>query len=287
MNSIKSIKPILWAYDSEYIPCLDTGRLVYELSPETPDDEVLRVMYAEAGATEHNPRPMLKSVFMRVVSIAVVSRKVERTPDGWQTKVRLFSVPEDEDYDERKMLHRFMTRLGEAKPQLVGFASHVFDLPVLYQRCIIHGIPIPKFCERPDKPWDAMADYFSPLNDWNVDLLSVVGGGGWGTVRPKLDQFARACRIPAKIGGVAGDQVADMWATGRRREIVNYNETDSLTTYLVWVQAAVTNGLLSPEQALSEQKLIVSLLEAECDSKPHLKLFLDTWASMAQATFTE
>ncbi|MEO6391297.1 MAG: 3'-5' exonuclease [Pyrinomonadaceae bacterium] len=276
MNNIRNIWKNVWIFDAEWVPCLDTGRRVLGLGADVPDDEVLKAMYAAAGATEANRTPMLKGVMTRVVSIAAVLRSIG--PNG-EVKQRLFSIPEDDDFDEAKILRRFLSAVGDQQPQLVGFASHGFDLPTLYQRSIVHGIPLSKFCWRPEKPWDPQPDYFSKVNEGNIDLMEVVGGF-FGNAKPKLEQIAKACAIPAKVGG-DGASVAQMWTDGRRREIVNYNECDALTTYLLWLQCVLVNGLLSPEEVAAEQTVVASWLVEECKTKPHLQLFLDAWADLA------
>lgn len=273
---IKNIKPEIWFIDIEYVPCLTTGRRVYNLPAETTDEEVLKTMYAEAGATEENPQPMLKSVMYRIVSIAALVRKL-----NGELNLRLFSRPADDDFDEAKIIQGFLEGIGNRKPQIVGFATTSFDLPTIFQRAVINGISAPNFCERPNKPWDNEPDYFSDRNDWNVDLLRVLST--YGKATPKLAEIAQACGIPAKVGG-DGAQVAEMWFTGKRREIVNYNECDVLTTYLLWLQIVRTCGLLDAEDVHAEETLLLNLLTSGKDEKPHLGEFLEKWNSLKAIT---
>lgn len=84
---------------------------------------------------DKNPRPFLKYMFSRVVSIAFLSRKsVYR--DGERTiEFSLNSLPklpiETDDVDEAAIIERFLYIVGERKPQLVGFNSSESDLQVL------------------------------------------------------------------------------------------------------------------------------------------------------------
>lgn len=293
---IKAIKAETWFIDTEYVPCIQTGRRVYGLDSSITDNEVLQIMYEQAGATADNPTPMLKSIMYRIVSFAAVVRKVKVQPDPTpqpppdrynqpreprvvkgDVELHLVSRPTDDNFDEKITIEEFFRWIAERKAQIVGFASSTFDIPTLFQRAVVLGIEIPEFCERPEKPWDPQPDYFSDKNAYHVDLMRVLGSYGKGT--PKLAEIARACGIPAKVGGEGAD-VARMWFDGRRRDIVNYNECDALTTYLTWLHTARTCGLLSGEDVEAEGLLLLELLEREKEAKPHLQEFLNIWTDL-------
>jgi hypothetical protein len=142
---------------------------------------------------------------------------------------------------------------------------------------VINKIDARHFCERPLKPWDNEPDYFSDRNDWNVDLMRVLGG--YGKALPKLSEMALACGIPAKIGG-DGAEVAQMWLDGRCREIVDYNECDVLTTYLLWLGTVHTCGLLDDDQVRQEEERLDQLLEDGKAAKPHLAEFQKRWHAL-------
>lgn len=277
---IKTAKSEIWFFDIETAPCIDTGRKVYDLSPLDisclTDADVLEVMYENAGATDKDPQPMLKSVFQRVVAISAVVRKFDRATGA--VELSIHSLPTGEisenvdEFDERRMIERFLMQLGARKPQIVGYNHSGFDIPTLFQRAIVHGIDITNFCVRPEKPWDPVPDYFNDKNDWNVDLKNVIGS--WGKAAPKLTEIARACGIPAKIGG-EGSEVADMWFAGKRREIVNYCEGDVLTTYLLWLRTARASGLINSQTLFDEDVIFRQMLEDGRAEKPHLGEFLD------------
>ena len=59
-----------WAFDCEWAPDLTAGRRLYHLGTDVPDDEVLRVMWEQGGATEENPQPFLKTVLNGCVAWA-------------------------------------------------------------------------------------------------------------------------------------------------------------------------------------------------------------------------
>jgi predicted PolB exonuclease-like 3'-5' exonuclease len=281
---IKRIFPETWFFDIETVPCVETGRKIYADSltddpsekfgfQRSSDDDVRELMYQLAGATEIEPRPMLKTIMQRIVSISVLIRKGQRG----DITFNLFSLSDSDHCDESAMIARFLTKLGQARPQVVGFNSCGFDLIALFQRAIVHGIEIGGFCVRPDKPWDLLPDYFSDRNDWNVDLMRVVGG--FGKTTPKLSEMARACGIPAKVSA-DGSEVASMWAESRVSEIVNYCEEDVLTTYLLWLRTAMVCGAISFVDYETETQRFREFLEANVEARSHLSAFLSATQAM-------
>ena len=70
----KSVKDIVWAFDAEWVPDPATGRAVYDLPQELSDEAVMAEMWRRGGATDENPRPYLKTILCRVVSISVMAR---------------------------------------------------------------------------------------------------------------------------------------------------------------------------------------------------------------------
>lgn len=271
---IKLLHKEVWAFDAEWVPDPVTGRLTYDLDEEVPDERVVETMYSHGGATPENPRPYLKTVLCRVVSIAAVRRN---DLGNGRIELDLRSLPSAESapLPEREILDRFIAALGKRKPQLVGFNSNSADLPILMQRSMVHGLRHKEFCERPDKPWGGV-DYFARYSDWHLDLKEIVGS--WGKASPSLHEIATACGIPGKMD-TAGTDVIDLWRAGDIRAIVQYNECDALTTYLVWLRVVYLCGHFSAEQFAAEQRFVEALLE-ERGVQPgnqHLLRFLERW----------
>lgn len=273
---IKSIKSEIWFFDIETVPCVETGKKVYPIiydpeQGEPSDADILSTMYYEAGQLIGEQPPMLKTLFQRVVAISALVRK--ETATG--VALSIHSLPTNENFDERTIIETFLNQIGTRRPQIVGFNHSGFDIPVLFQRALIHGIDLRNFCDRPEKPWDAKPDYFNDKNEWNVDLMKLIGAWGKGT--PSLSEIAKACGIPAKIHGDGGD-VLDMWTSGRRTEIVNYCELDVLATYLLWLRTARVSGLFGTETLMfPEEEYLRQVLIDSRDAKPHLGEFLDVW----------
>jgi predicted PolB exonuclease-like 3'-5' exonuclease len=272
----KSVPNDVFAFDLEWIPDTAAGRALLGLPSGTPELQVWEAMWKAAGATAENPRPFLKTIQSRIVSVAVVSRKLVGTGPA---TVRLTSLPKrpnvETERSEGSIIGTFLNAVGERKPQLIGFYSGNADLPILVQRAIVHGIQAAGFSKRPAKPWEGY-DYFDSRNsEGHIDLSTI--SGGWKSTF-SLNEIATLSGIPGKIG-VSGGDVAQMWLDGRYEEIVAYNEFDSLTTYLVWLRAAHFAGFFTSEQYVAEQTLVVTLLKSEITAgRKHLQAFLDAWS---------
>ncbi len=277
MTMLRSVPDHVWAFDLEWVPDLASGRRAYDLPATLPDAEVYAAMWAKAKATEEEPRPYLKTMLCRVVSLAVVMRKVQ----NGAVSVTLFSLPMSEaPMPERDLIGRFLTGIGEAnpRPQLVGFNSRESDLPILIQRGMAQGVSAPGFCRRPAKRWEAL-EYFDKYNEGHIDLKEIVGG--WGKAAPSLHEFATACGIPGKMG-TSGDNVIDLWLEGNVRQIVEYNEFDALTTYLLWLRTAHFAGHFNAEAYAQEEERVRELIRKRVAAgQAHLGRYLARWGELA------
>jgi hypothetical protein len=277
---LRNIPSEVWAFDVEWVPDVESGRRAYDLPPDADDGDVLTEMWQRGGATEEDPRPYLKTVLCRVVSVAAVIRK--RVAPG-ETTLVLHSLPalDAERCDEADLLRRFLEAVGKAKPQLVGFNSRSADLMILLQRAMVHRLALPDFCARPPKPWEGV-DYFARGSEAHIDLKEEFSG--WGKATPSLHEFATACRIPGKITTDAR-QVLDLWLDGDVRRIVQYNECDALSTYLLWLRAALLGGHLTEEQHAKEEQQLEALLagRAALPGHEHLEAYLAAWRQLGGA----
>ncbi len=276
---LRGIPREVWAFDVEWVPDVASGRRVYRLSDLASDQSVLETMWQQGGASEEAPRPYLKTVMCRVVSVAAV---VRRQPPGSPVSLHLHSLPEDEAATEGEILGRFLSGVGKAQPQLVGFNSRSADLVILLQRAMVNRLAQPEFCRRPAKPWEGV-DYFGKGSEAHIDLREEFGG--WGKATPSLHEFATCCGIPGKT--IAdGQSVVDLWTAGDLRTIVQYNECDALSTYLLWLRAALLAGHVSPEQHAQEEALLEALLASRGgqDGHEHLLEYLEEWRSLRGPT---
>ena len=275
---LKQLASHVWAFDLEWVPDPRAGRLVYGLPENLPDAEVIAEMWQRGGATAEDPQPYLKTVLCRVVSVAVVIRK--QGDDGEvQLDLRSLPLPGDPVLDEATLISRFLNGLGKTpRPQLVGFNSQNADLPILLQRGIACGVTAPGFCARPNKPWEGQ-DYFVRYGEGHVDLKDLVSG--WGKATPSMHELAQVSGIPGKME-TSGLDVVTLWLEGKLRAIVEYNQCDALTTYLLWLRTVHFAGLLSAEDYTSEQQRLRELLEGRAvRGEEHVGRYLQRWNELS------
>jgi hypothetical protein len=278
----KKVLDRVWAFDCEWAPDPVSGRMLYNLPDEMEDREVVGKMWEHArekpdarAKPDDSAQPYLRTIVCRVVSIVCV----ERLKQGETVSLRIHSFPNDPKEQsqcaERYIIERFLNGVGKNKPQLVGFNSQSADLKILVQRGLATGVQAKLFCRRPDKQWDG-SDYFSRYQDCNVDLMDIAAG--WGNKALSLDELATVCGIPGKIG-TSGDRVADLWLDGRLQEIVNYNQCDAVTTYLVWLRMAHFAGHFTSEEYVAEQDRVRQELERRIAAGigDHFREYLVIW----------
>lgn len=279
---LKIIRDRVLAFDLEWVPDPLAGRLLYGLPDDVAPEAAIEEMWRRGGATEDDPTPFLKLVLCRIVSIAGVQRRARA--DG-EVSLTLVSLPADPDdpaqTSESSIVGRFLEGLGKNEPQLVGFNSQDADLRILIQRAVVLGLRAEKFAARPEKPWLGR-DYFARDGEWSVDLKQVLGGFGKAT--PSLAELATQSGIPGKFD-VDGTQVARLWLDGSLRRIVQYNEYDALTTYLVWLRVAHFCGHFTTEQLAAEEERVRALLVAESatPARQHLGAYLEEWDRLRAA----
>lgn len=269
-------------FDLEWVPDAAGAMRLYDLPAETSELTAMERIWQETSGYHETdcPRPFVKYLLSRVVSIAFLSRKVIYREGERHIEFGLHSLPklplEAERSDEREIIERFLYIVGERSPQLVGFNSVESDLQVLIQRSLVNEIRAEKFNERPDKPWDGR-DYFHRYAESHLDIIKLLSPNN---MKPTLNSLARLCGFPGKID-INGMHVVDLWLDGRLKEIVEYNQIDALNTYLVWLRVVNFAGKLSEEAYLAEQDDFREFIEkeAEREGADHLRRFIDRWDS--------
>ncbi len=272
---LKTIEPCLFSFDLEWVPDPASAEILHGVNLEGPQsfESAMRCLWRDAGATEEQPQPYLKTVLCRIVSVAGVFREVSMG----DVNLKLVSLPSDpndpEKRNERVILHALLKSIGARKPQLVGYNSHNADVPIIVQRSIAHGLFGEGMGERPNKPWEGV-DYFSTSSDFNIDLAPMVGRYAQ---TPKLHEIASLSGIPGKVD-TDGGNVPNLWLQGNYKAIVDYNEFDALTTHLLWARIAHFSGLLGDQAYAHEQKLVRNLAIQESEKgKKHFERYLEEW----------
>ena len=275
------IHELVLFFDLEWVPDAAGAVRLYELPEETTELQAMQSLWEHTPQydPEKNPRPFLKYMFSRVVSIAFLSRKAVYRDGEPAIEFSLNSLPklplESDTADEAAIIERFLYIVGDRCPQLVGYNSAESDIQVLIQRGIINEVSAPAFCKRPNKPWEG-PDYFDSRNsEAHLDLLKRFSGGA---MAPKLDELAKLCGFPGKID-VKGDQVTDLWLDRNLTKIVEYNQIDTLNTYLVWLRVVHFVGQIDEEKYVRELEQFREFLENEAakPEKAFVSQFLEKW----------
>jgi 3'-5' exonuclease len=236
--------PIL-AFDIETIPDCQGIRRLYELPADLSDRDAAEVAFQKRRAQSAGASDFLPVHLQRVVVISCVLRNDEG--------LRIFSIGEPEA-GEAAAIQRFFDGVGKYVPQLVSWNGRSFDLPVLVNRGLIHGVAAECFWNTADD--NKFNNYINRFHERHCDLMDVVSiYGGRGA---PLDELARLAGFPGKLG-VGGGAVWDSYLAGGIEAIRNYCEADTLNTYLLYLRF----------------QLVRSTLEKR--SEPHWREFLSLW----------
>jgi predicted PolB exonuclease-like 3'-5' exonuclease len=146
---------------------------------------------------------------------------------GQSESEHVFGIDEDgNEQDEKKSLLAFLQYMKGFDPdsdELVGHNLISFDLPFIFQRCLVHCISA--------KPLVDLREYnvrgvFDTMRHWWL---------GDRRARVSLDDIAWALGIQSsKTAEVEGSKVYDLYVQGRLAEIREYNLNDVRVTRKIY-----------------------------------------------------
>ena len=269
----------LFVFDIETVPDTDS---VPHLTGETDPDVAVRRAALEAYHLDitggKNPFP--RQPFHRVVAISFLEAEIARDGRAETYHLRELRSGGDASSSEADLVAGFFQHLERQKPRLVSFNGRGFDLPVLKYRAMVHGVRAPYFFGAGDK-WNSYQSRYAA--DWHCDLIEVLSDFG-ASARIKLNEVSSTLGFPGKFG-VDGSQVAPMFDEGRIGEIRDYCETDVLNTYLVYLRYQLLTGALTRDGYNRAVGDVIALIEAEGETRQHLRAFLDAWGEASNNTF--
>jgi len=156
----------------------------------------------------------------------------------------------------------------------VSWNGSGFDLPVLHYRCLINGVPAPRYWDLGDDDRDfKFNNYIARYHLRHIDLMDLLAKYNPRANAP-LDDLARLCGFPGKMG-MDGSQVWRAWADGCRKEVRDYCETDVVNTWLVYCRFRLMRGELDAEAYAHELQLVRDCLE-QTDGE-HWREYLALW----------
>ena len=214
----------------------------------------------------------MKSLLLRVLVISCVFRGSR----GLQ--VRSFvDLERDGKSEEAGVIQSFFDRVNDHRPQLVSWNGGGFDLPVLQQRGMRHGVVAGRY-------WDMGQDqdsdrehrynnYISRYHLRHIDLMDLLAMYQSRANAP-LDAMAKLCGFPGKLG-MDGSQVYGAYLDGRRDEIRRYCETDAMNTYLLWCRFEKMRGHL--DEAGYRREIGIARDAVAAIREPHWAEYLAAW----------
>jgi 3'-5' exonuclease len=131
----------------------------------------------------------------RVVALGLLDTE---EPGG---RVHVYGIGDGIANTEETVLQMFWAWFRDRRAvPIVGFNIFGFDLPFLYRRSLLLGVPVPHYAINPSGYW-----YES-----FVDLMRVWACGDRGLF-VKLDTLCQAFGVQGKLEGVSGKDFAGLW----------------------------------------------------------------------------
>lgn len=242
------------SFDIETIPDIAALRRIYQFAPEVGDAEA-----AEMAARVHRQKIDRATDFLpphlhRAIVISCALRRAD--------KIKVFSLAEPE-YDEAGAVRMFFKIIGKYAPQLVSWNGGGFDLPLLHYRAMALGISAPLYWETGETRDDfRFNNYHYRYGGRHTDLMDALSR--YQRPAPPLDEFARLCGLPGKMG-IDGAQVWPLYQAGKIEEIKHYCESDALNAYLLYQRFRYFRGQIGGEELAAENRLAREYLNADAD----------------------
>jgi predicted PolB exonuclease-like 3'-5' exonuclease len=251
------------AFDIETVPDVAGLRRLHRLSADLSDDDVITWAFQQRRAATGSD--FLPLYLQRVVAIACALREGD--------SFRVWSLGEPTDPEE-ELIRRFFDGIDRYTPQLVSWNGSGYDLPVLSQRALIHGVVAAKFWDWGDDDREfKFNNYLGRYHTRHLDLMDVLA-----MYQPRasagLDAMARLCGFPGKLG-MDGSEVSAAFRNGKLDEIRRYCETDAMNTYLLYLRFQLLRGALEAGKYAAEIALVRERIASY--QQPHWQEFVGAW----------
>ncbi len=258
--------PVL-AFDIETIPDVAGLRLLRGADAASSDADVYAAEIADRAA--RNKSDFMPLHLQRVLVISCVFRGSR----GLQ--VRSFvDLERDGTSEEAGVIQSFFDRVNDHRPQLVSWNGGGFDLPVLQQRGLRHGVVAGRYWDMGDDDREhRYNNYISRYHLRHVDLMDLMAMYQSRANAP-LDAMAKLCGFPGKLG-MDGSQVYGAYLDGRRDEIRRYCETDAMNTYLLWCRFEKMRGRF--DEAGYQREIDLARAAVAAIGEPHWAEYLAAW----------
>jgi hypothetical protein len=166
------------------------------------------------------------------------------------------------DERERRLLKRFGACFVPRAPDVVTWNGRHFDLPVLMQRSMRHGLAYPWF-------YQSRETRYRYTDAGHCDLADAIGDYGASSALG-LDGVAKLIGLPGKFGDIDGAGVGAAYAAGRIEEITRYCISDAVQTAFLLLRWWLLKGEIAAD---AYRKAAASLLAA-CEAHGGLADFV-------------
>jgi 3'-5' exonuclease len=263
------------AFDIETIPDVAGLRALRGADPALSDAEVYGAEIAERK--ERGKSDFMPLHLQRVLAVSCVFRGARGS-----LQVRSFVDDESEGRShEAEVIQEFFNRIEQHRPQLVSWNGGGFDLPVLQQRGLRHGVVAGKYWDMGDDDREyRFNSYIGRYHLRHIDLMDLLAMYQSRANAP-LDAMAKLCGFPGKLG-MDGSQVYAAYLDGRTDEIRRYCETDAMNTYLLWCRFEKMRGRL--DAAGYARELALARETVAGLGEPHWREYLAAWPPQADET---
>lgn len=249
------MRPIL-VFDTETVVDADMARRVVGDMELSDMDALTRVAPPRNEAETFSfPKPLYHRVVEIAVCVVTSEGKVETLKPLRTTA------------DERTLLHAFWGGFGRhaGVARVVTYNGRKFDLPVLVQRALAHGVsPAPIYT----------GDYRQRFRDSHLDIMEVLSDYGTSMALSQ-HEMATMLGVPGKIG-VDGGDVRTHWAEGKTADIAAYCTCDVVTLTLCFARMGVHAGWCTVNESKEIEAGVRNALEGLAGGHHLYQTFLDS-----------
>ena len=181
------------------------------------------------------------------------------------------------DDPEPELIRRFFEGIERFTPQLVSWNGGGFDLPVLQQRALIHGVAAAKYWDWGDDDRDfKYNNYLSRYHTRHLDLMDVLAQYQPRASAP-LDAMAKLSGFPGKLGMDGSEVLRRGRATDGSPRSAPTARPTCMNTYLLYQRFRLMRGELSAGEYAKELSLAREKLAAT--GAAHWQEFLAAWTA--------
>ena len=222
---------------------------------------------------DRDPAALPKPIQHEIITLGFLLARIEHDGQGERYTVRKLGVASIANRSERELLAGFWQMVDKQKPRLVTWNGRSFDVAVLKQRSLIHGLTAYQW-HRNDPRYGY--DYRYEVN-WHCDLMEVFSDNG-ASPHLSLDEVAWALGLPGKWNG-HGAEVAEQATTGNYTAINRCFEGDVLNIFVLYLRWAYFSTRMTAHGHNASIRNLLEYLERKRGEHTRCGEFADRWQS--------